>query len=199
MAGRRCKVTDVRELLRRLRLGEPERRIARDLALSRNTVAHYRHWARAHGLLTGELPDLAQLAALLHPPEPPVIVRPFHHWLLWTSLRAATQLGTFPLPGVSQDGDEELHGQLVAGAIGCETPNGYLGGLVFMDQMALGRLAPNSSSLRLTSIASRSFGSASASGGASHLLGEGRSPVGGSRSPRHDMRQDAGARLRDPL
>ena len=69
MAGRRCKVTDVREVLRRLRLGEPERRIARDLGLSRNTVASYRRWARAHGLLTGELPDPAQLAALLHPPE----------------------------------------------------------------------------------------------------------------------------------
>jgi DNA-binding CsgD family transcriptional regulator len=42
MAGRRCKVTGVREVLRRYRLGEPERRIARDLALSRNTVAGYR-------------------------------------------------------------------------------------------------------------------------------------------------------------
>ena len=69
MAGRRCEVTDVREVLRRLRLGEPERRIARDLDLSRNTVAHYRRWARAHGLLTGELPDAAQLAALLQAPE----------------------------------------------------------------------------------------------------------------------------------
>ncbi len=69
MAGRRCKVTDVREVLRRLRLGEPERRIARDLDLSRNTVAYYRRWARGHGLLTGELPDAAQLAALLQAPE----------------------------------------------------------------------------------------------------------------------------------
>ena len=39
MAGRRCKVTDIREVLRRLRLGEPERRIAREQELSRNTVA----------------------------------------------------------------------------------------------------------------------------------------------------------------
>jgi transposase len=70
MAGRRCKVTDIREVLRRLRLGEPERRIARELDLSRNTVAGYRRWAQTHGLLlTGELPDAAQLAALLHPPE----------------------------------------------------------------------------------------------------------------------------------
>jgi len=31
MAGRRSPVTDIRELLRRLQLGEPDRRIARDL------------------------------------------------------------------------------------------------------------------------------------------------------------------------
>ncbi len=69
MAGRRCEVTDVREVLRRLRAGEPERRIARELALSRNTVASYRRWAERHGLLTGDLPDPATLAALLRPPE----------------------------------------------------------------------------------------------------------------------------------
>ena len=69
MAGRRCTVIDVREVLRRLRLGEPERRIARDLGLSRNTVAGYRRWAERQGLLEGALPDPAQLAALLTPPE----------------------------------------------------------------------------------------------------------------------------------
>ena len=69
MAGRRCEVTDVREVLRRLRAGEPERRIARELALSRNTVASYRRWAERHGVLTGDLPDPATLAALLRPPE----------------------------------------------------------------------------------------------------------------------------------
>jgi transposase len=62
---------DVREVLRRLRCGEPERRIARDLALSRNTVAGYRRWAERQGLLDGALPDPAQLAALLTPPEGP--------------------------------------------------------------------------------------------------------------------------------
>ena len=41
MAGRRSPVTDIREILRRLQLGEPDRRIARDLGISRNTVAHY--------------------------------------------------------------------------------------------------------------------------------------------------------------
>ena len=51
MAGRRSPVTDIREILRRLHLGEPDRRIARDLNVSRNTVAHYRLWAARHGVL----------------------------------------------------------------------------------------------------------------------------------------------------
>jgi len=38
MAGQRCKVTDIRELLRRLRAGDSDRRIARELTLSRNAV-----------------------------------------------------------------------------------------------------------------------------------------------------------------
>jgi len=69
MAGRRCEVTDIREVLRRLRAGDGDRRIARELGLGRNTVARYRRWARDQDLLTGELPDAAQLAALLRPPE----------------------------------------------------------------------------------------------------------------------------------
>lgn len=69
MAGRRCEVTDIREVLRRLRAGDGDRRIARELGLGRNTVARYRRWARDQDLLTGELPDAARLAALLQPPE----------------------------------------------------------------------------------------------------------------------------------
>ena len=57
-------MTDIRELLRRLQLGEPDRRIARDLSLSRNTVARYRQWATAHKVLPGALPEPAALAAL---------------------------------------------------------------------------------------------------------------------------------------
>jgi transposase len=67
MAGRRSPVTDIRELLRRLQLGEPDRRIARDLSLSRNTVARYRQWATEHKVLPGPLPEPAALAALLQP------------------------------------------------------------------------------------------------------------------------------------
>ena len=51
MAGRRSPVTDIRELIRRLQKGEPDRRIARDLAVSRNTVARYRQWATDQGFL----------------------------------------------------------------------------------------------------------------------------------------------------
>jgi len=51
MAGRRSPVTDIREIVRRLQLGEPDRRIARDLGVGRNTVARYREWADKHALL----------------------------------------------------------------------------------------------------------------------------------------------------
>src|SRR3989441_7752371 len=67
MAGRRSPVTDIRELLRRLQLDEPDRRIARDLGISRNTVARYRQWATEHKVLPGALPEPAALAALLQP------------------------------------------------------------------------------------------------------------------------------------
>ncbi len=68
MAGRRSPVSEIREILRRLQLGERARRIARDLGVSRNTVAHYRRWAAKHGLLLGPLPEPAALAALLAAP-----------------------------------------------------------------------------------------------------------------------------------
>jgi hypothetical protein len=65
MDGRRCEVTVVGLLLRRVQLGEPDRRIARELGVGRNTVARYRRWAAHRGLLDGELPDPAALAELL--------------------------------------------------------------------------------------------------------------------------------------
>jgi hypothetical protein len=69
-------VTDIREILRRLQVGEPDRRIARDLGVGRNTVARYRDWARQHGVLAGgALPDPATLAGLLAPAP---IERPAH-------------------------------------------------------------------------------------------------------------------------
>jgi transposase len=68
MAGRRSPVTDVREILRRLQLREPERRIARDLGVGRNTVARYREWAEGQQWLEhSALPEPGALAALLQP------------------------------------------------------------------------------------------------------------------------------------
>jgi len=69
-------VTDIRELVRRLRMGEPDRRIARDLGMSRNTVARYRARAEPRGLLTDDLPLLDALVRLLPPAEP--AARPPH-------------------------------------------------------------------------------------------------------------------------
>jgi len=57
MAGRRISVLDVREMLRRFRLGQGNRSVARDLGLSRNSVSKYRSWAELEGFLgEAELP-----------------------------------------------------------------------------------------------------------------------------------------------
>ena len=56
---------DIRALLMQLRAGVSQRQIERELKLNRRTVKKYRQWAEAHGLLTGELPPLEELQALL--------------------------------------------------------------------------------------------------------------------------------------
>lgn len=60
----RLTTMDLHELLRRLRVREPERAISRILNLSRNTVKAYRQWAQTQGLLQGDLPSLAELEHL---------------------------------------------------------------------------------------------------------------------------------------
>jgi transposase len=65
-------VLDIREIVRRLQLGERDRRIARDLHLSRKTVGKYHEWAAAQGLLAGPLPDPATLQATLAATRPAV-------------------------------------------------------------------------------------------------------------------------------
>ena len=84
MAGRRADVLDIREVIRRLQLGERDRQIARDLQVSRKTVSKYRAWAAAQGLLSGPLPDVATLQAavaatlpIVRPPPMPSSVAPF--------------------------------------------------------------------------------------------------------------------------
>ncbi len=67
-------MTHVRDLIHRLRAGDSERRVARDLRLSRTTVHKYRLLAQAHGYLEPEcaLPDDATLQAELHLDTPAV-------------------------------------------------------------------------------------------------------------------------------
>jgi transposase len=52
MAGTRCNVLDLRELLRRLRLEQGHRAIARDMGIGRNTVRSYAALFARHGLVS---------------------------------------------------------------------------------------------------------------------------------------------------
>jgi len=70
-------VLEIRELIRRVQLGETDRQIARDLQVSRKTVKKYREWAQRQDLGSGALPDAAALQAQLKatlPVNPPPVV-----------------------------------------------------------------------------------------------------------------------------
>jgi transposase len=56
---------DIREMLRRLRQGESNRAVARDMGVDRKTVRRYRIWAAEQGLLEGPLSPLSELHQLL--------------------------------------------------------------------------------------------------------------------------------------
>lgn len=83
MSGRRTSVLDIREILRRVQLGESDRAIAGALRISRKTVKKYREWAEQEGLLPGDLPATHEIHAHLQStlPEPPPLtastVEPF--------------------------------------------------------------------------------------------------------------------------
>jgi IS30 family transposase len=64
---------DVRELIRRLRLQQSYRGIARDLGCARKTIRKYHKLALEHNLLDGDLPEPGSLDKLLNKiiPEPP--------------------------------------------------------------------------------------------------------------------------------
>lgn len=75
---------DIREILRRVRLGESDRAIVQALGVSRKTVRKYREWAAQAALPAGELPSTEQLCALLQtslpetpPPQRPSAVEPY--------------------------------------------------------------------------------------------------------------------------
>ena len=70
----RLHMNYLRDLVHRVRSGESDRRIARDLGISRTTVRKYREWADTQGYLRLDrpIPDNATLAAALGPgPQPP--------------------------------------------------------------------------------------------------------------------------------
>ncbi len=52
---------DVHTLLRRVRANEKDRAIARTMKISRTTVKKCRNWFTDQNLLSGPLPDLAEL------------------------------------------------------------------------------------------------------------------------------------------
>lgn len=77
MAGRRANVLDVREMVRRMRLGESVRRIARDVGVNRETVARYRKIAQEEGWLTGsDLPPPEAMDTRLATRDPKPIMGP---------------------------------------------------------------------------------------------------------------------------
>jgi transposase len=69
----RIHMNHLRELIYRLRADESQRRIAKDLSMSRTTVSKYRTWAEAQGYLDAAqpLPDDATLATALGEPAQP--------------------------------------------------------------------------------------------------------------------------------
>ena len=73
MAYRRIAVMDLRELIRLLRAGESDRRIAQLLGHNRRTIIRYRQWATEQGLLAGDLPSPAALQRLLNDTLPPAL------------------------------------------------------------------------------------------------------------------------------
>jgi transposase len=62
----------LRDVLHRLRAGESQRRVARDLGIARETVRKYRHLAAEHGLLAADrpLPDEGTLKTLFPEAQP---------------------------------------------------------------------------------------------------------------------------------
>ena len=87
MAGRRRDVLDVREILRRLQLGQGHRAIARELGTSRKTVAKYHQWARQQGFDLGSVPPPAELQVRLSaadrpPPRVPFVAEPFRERII---------------------------------------------------------------------------------------------------------------------
>lgn len=77
MAARRTEVLDIREMVRRFKLAQSDREIARDLGSNRRSVAKYRKFAQAQGWLSAaELPTAGEIDARLAALTPQVIFGP---------------------------------------------------------------------------------------------------------------------------
>jgi transposase len=74
MAGRRIRVLDVREIVRRLRLGESDREVAQDVGVTRRTVVKYRKLAEGKSWLSAaEMPAAEEIMACLSALAPPPV------------------------------------------------------------------------------------------------------------------------------
>lgn len=74
MPGRRKKSMDIRELILQMRRYSSDRAVQRNSGMHRQTVKRYRQWAAEQGLLTGPLPGVEVLEALVQqtlPEKPP--------------------------------------------------------------------------------------------------------------------------------
>lgn len=84
MPGKRKDTMDIRDILRRIRRGQSNRAIAREIGIDRKTVGRYHDWAQEQGLLAGELPGLDELQRLVEeslnsaaPPQNKSSVEPY--------------------------------------------------------------------------------------------------------------------------
>lgn len=88
MTARRTGVSDLREMIRRFKVGESDRRVARDLGVSRNTVKKYRAWAQQQGFLDAPVLPVSgvleeRLKTSTPPPDlgPPSTVEPYRDFI----------------------------------------------------------------------------------------------------------------------
>jgi len=84
MPGKRKNTMDIRDVLRRIRQGQSDRAIAKEIGINRKTIGRYHTWAQEQGLLDGELPALDELQRLVEkslnndaPPQNKSSVEPY--------------------------------------------------------------------------------------------------------------------------
>ena len=93
----RIHMNYLKDLVHRIRSGESDKRIAREMKISRTTVRKYRLWAEGRGFLKPDalFPDNASLSAVLgkipSPPQEESSAKPYLAPLVWG--RAVSSLG----------------------------------------------------------------------------------------------------------